>query len=478
MELNQLEIEFFQKILGVELDVPVRAQLEYKGLTAEAIVVPEIAPEGYFQFSCFNVMSNQPSSVNLHMRHLFGVDPLLDLAWQEQGDVDTQLLQPQLPFQAINNTNLQAKVLYAEPRHRGTLVVNEVKVSATPSSIHEVNFLVQGLPDFKTPDKQWAAIQQVLLQEKDQLQSLVSKLGEGAELKLSPPKPTINLETRDGWMISITSDDNPARHVSTHTGTINKNDGTGFSPDELENVFLGLKNFFAFVSGAYCHPTVAIGVDQNRRTIWGQSGNFDAPTVQRPNWFRNDKHAFEGAFLEWLFPRFWRKWSDKGDEISAVIESYVHSHAMRQAGVPNDALGKSYAGLEILAGLSLCMTITGNSAGCIYRALRQNRVPRRFLKSGGTPALANLGVQLGISNWRGVELLNKVRNYVAHPLDPSNPAQIKKVHLTHVHSNPMNYVYLHDLSQYYLEYLLLAYCGYKIRAPTEVCRALLEQINR
>ena len=53
MELKPLESAFFREILNAELDVPVPATLKCQGKDFDIIVVPEIAPEGYFRMKYF-----------------------------------------------------------------------------------------------------------------------------------------------------------------------------------------------------------------------------------------------------------------------------------------------------------------------------------------------------------------------------------------------------------------------------------------
>ena len=66
---------------------------------------------------------------------------------------------------------------------------------------------------------------------------------------------------------------------------------------------------------------------------------------------------------------------------------------------------------------------------------------------------------MGVCEKQGSYLLNTVRNYVIHPLDPKIHAQIKKTLVEHLDADKARYAYLHDLSQFYLEYTLLKYCN-------------------
>ena len=163
------------------------------------------------------------------------------------------------------------------------------------------------------------------------------------------------------------------------------------------------------------------------------------------------------------------------DEIVAVLECYVHSSAMRQAGVPKDAVAKSYAGLEILASLARGATIGGNASKVVHKILSCYKVPNLCLDQSETPVMGRLCKDLGESELRGVDLLGSVRNYVAHPLDRGREAKVKQEHLDHLDANSATYFYLHDLSQFYLEYALLKFLGFEVG---DNHRQLLESLQQ
>ena len=236
----------------------------------------------------------------------------------------------------------------------------------------------------------------------------------------------------------------------------------------------GLHYFFAFTTGIYCLPTVVIGYDTNNKRVWGQIGKFEGRQWHPRNWFNNSAIPKVGRILEELFPEFWRKWTDKQAEIIAVIESYVDSNAMRKAGVPNRAMATSYAGLEVLAGLVLNKTISGNSDKEISKVLSKPcyKIPNTNIEESINPVTTRVRKELGVCEEQGPYLLNTVRNYVVHPLDRKRRAQIKEMPAKHLDADKTQYVYLHDLSQFYLEYMLLKYCNYDVGVDNH--RRLLE----
>ena len=165
------------------------------------------------------------------------------------------------------------------------------------------------------------------------------------------------------------------------------------------------------------------------------------------------------VYLEDLFPRFWSKWKEQRDEVTTVIEYYVNSKAMQQAGLPKDAVATSYAGLDLLASLVLEEPDKDDSVANVSKALKCFDIPNRVLKKSEIPITTQLSHDLSVGK-SGPHLIYSVRNYVVHPLDRDKDA-IKKLHLEHLDENYSPYLYLHDLSQFYLEYLfLVGLCHY------------------
>ena len=444
MKLNYLENKFFDDILNAELDVPVHATLEYEEEKFEIIVVPEINSKGYFVLKYFNAPPYKPEpDASGTFTPDFGKHPLLSQAWLTHDPVALQLhTLPLTPMNRVKRQKLDARVHYAETGHRGRLSLGKNQVVVQKSLLKRSEFCIANFSEFLT----------------------------------SCEPSSVVLECDEGWKVTLTQDEALTRGLINHTGLIERSGGSEYEIGELDDVLQGIKYFFAFISGVYCHPTAVIGYDSRNLPIWGQIGRFDVQHPRQLNWFNHDRDIQQGCYLEALFPRFWHLWNEKKNEIIAVIECYVHSDAMRRAGVPNDAVAKSYAGLEILASLMLEMTIAGNSAEKINKVLSCNFIPNIRLDESKTPVMAKLCenlVKKEEHQERGSYLLNEVRNYVTHPLDMRKEAEIKKEHLDLLDSNLSHYVYLHDLSQFYLEYMFLSFCGYE----TSRFRDLLEAMQ-
>ena len=282
------------------------------------------------------------------------------------------------------------------------------------------------------------------------------------------------LDSGNGWTIKLTTDNQKTRDLIGHTGLIEKSDGGDFGTDELRDMLEGLQYFLAFVLGAYCHPTVIIGYDSKNRRVWGKIGKFTTGHRRLSNWSNNEMLR-EDAAIKVLFPKFWSKWLSNKDAMIAVIECYVHSNEMRKAGLPKDAVAKSYSGLEILASLSLQKTIRHDSSEDIYKVLSDYKIPHLLLRRDETPTTVKLSETLGQSSMKRPFLLGSVRNYVAHPLDLNRPAEMKKKYLKYLDADHSHCFYLHDLSQFYLEYALLKFLGFD---ASNSYRPLLEAIQQ
>ncbi len=480
MKLNKLETVFFDEIINAELDVPVHATLKYEGTTFEIIVEPEIAPEGYLRFKYYNAPPYEPEPQvgpdgaifkELKGIEIFGTHPLLEEAWQKRALVELQLNPSQSPLQPKSNPSLNAKVLYADVGHRGELVLDQNQVIRSTAPLIKAEFTISGFSDFRTPEKQWLSTAGFSETEYEALQSVANKLGDDAELTVTPARHNIALNTGDGWQITLTKDENSDSDVVSHVGSVQKINGDDFTIGELCDVLEGLRYFFAFTIGNYCFPTVIVGYDESRRATWAQVGRFEAGRQHTLNWFHHPGDAKWGRILEQFFPKFWTKWTAHKDEIIAVIDCYVRSTVMRRAGLQQDAVAKSCFGLEILASLVLEKTIQypDVTAEEIDKVLRCYRILNRQVGPSNAPVSDQLYKNLNLTGDLGANLIVTIRNYVAHPLHKQR-TEIRPQYLRYLDSDVLQYTYLHDLSQFYVEYTLLRFCGYNVAH----CRQLRE----
>ena len=458
MQLNELERKFFAQILNAELDIPLHATLKYEDDVFEVILVPELTGEGEFRLRYFNASAYVPQTQfnesgigtkRWSMREAAGLHPSLERAWLSSDRVTAQMRPSPVPMDPVAPPELSVRVIYAASGNRGELGLERNEVALRPSLLRSAEFSLVGFPRFELPSAHLATVTEISDPEREVLRNLGSRLEGRYRLDLTPFPQRVVLDSGDGWIVKLTRDQEETRDMLGHTGLIGKAADEEFDTCELGNLLEGLKYFLAYVAGAYCHPTAVIGHDSKNRPVWGQIGLFASDPHKLPNWF-NYNGARLGSALEALFPSFWREWSRSKAEMVAILECYIHSNAMGRAGIAKDAVAKSYAGLEMLASLALNKTIRGDSGKEIHKVLSYYQIPNLHLGQSKTPTMARLCDNLDEPAKRGPYLLSGVRNYVAHPLDPKTPAEVKKRYLQYLDADTTNYFYLHDLSQFYL----------------------------
>ena len=484
IELNALEKSFFKNFIPVELDVPVHASLTCGDETLDMVVLPKIDQHGHFVMDYSNASPFVPEPeggvFTFNGGSMFGIHPLLERAWLSDDPVDLQLrISPQVPFPFPfqDSTSVKAKVISARPGHTGRIALWENQISLDAGPIAEARFNLVGFSDFEVNQNCYDYVQLDSL-----LRPVKDQLPEGWTVSLRPPSKRIVLRTYDGLNISICKQDDQLRGMVNHTGVISRTDESDFRVEDLLSTLDALNTFMAFVVGDYLHPTVVIGFSKSHGPSWGKIGRLMGELSPRMNWFRNDYTALTGHFLEVLFPMFWERWAEKGREIDEAIDLYVRSKHAHQNGNPTGALAESYFALEMLASLTAGQTIVGSSHIKIDQMLESKQVPLRLVNANSlkTSYFSDACDKLGIGTYKGVYLLNEIRNYVPHPLEPKTNAEIKPEIHEFIHGNRQPLAYLHDLSQFYFEHLFLAYCGPEFH-PRELeeerFRRLLAEIN-
>ena len=480
MKLNRLENRFFKDLLKAELDVPFNATVSVGGEVVDLVLEPSISSTGYFGFNYFNAIYEVGNFTGKRdLRLLAGIHPELDRAWTTQEDITIQYKVHSLPFPLQTVAELPAKVGYVESGNRGRLHLKQNIAKRDSARLSAAELSIVDFPDFRTPSKQWDSVKNVTGSRREDLQAIAGDLGEDARITVKPARHHVVLDLGDGWKITITRDDEQTRGLISHTGRVEKSNVDDFSEKELLDVLEVLKYFLAFVAGTYCYYTAVVGFGSGGDATWGMIGKFEGERHRFTNWFDASLAVMDGTILERLFPSFWHKWHEKREELIVAIEYYVHSNLMRQAGVPADAVAKSYAGLEIVAGLLSGHTLRNDAGDEVDAQLSRAGVPHQLLCKSNNPITYELCRSL-ISRKKcgecchGAHLLNDVRNYIAHPLDPKNAATIKQRFRTSLDGEALTYFILHDLSQFYLEYLLLALCEVFVRER----RLLMESPER
>ena len=200
MKLNDLETKFFDGILNAELDVPVPATLRCEGRDFDMIIVPEIAPEGYFRLKYFNAPAYEPEVGGDGTRswvgeEMFGTHPVLKRAWQSRSHADLQLHPSPMPIEHGANPTLDVKVLFADYQHRGELVLYDNQVTLKGYSLNKVEFCILDFADFITVERQFASMAGISEEDNEILRRIASNLGDGAKLR-TPNKKRSSVGSR------------------------------------------------------------------------------------------------------------------------------------------------------------------------------------------------------------------------------------------------------------------------------------------
>ena len=464
MELNRIERRFFTDILQTDLDAPVTANIRVNNDVFPVTVIPIVSQDGHFEIRYFGTPAHIPESTDGTLTwsdgHIVGVHPAMENAWDNQEEVILEFAdrpRPVAPFQTINGPNVVAKVLTVDPRHRGRLTIHKNQIKREESTLKKVLFSLVDFSDFKRIEN----FPEIMLRHanvQESLNTIRREFPDATDVKIVRPSQ-VTLHAGKEWVITITEDEEQTRGQIFHTGHISKSNEEEFEFGEMDDLLTGLTTFFAFVSCAYRHPTAVIGEDPQGKAVWGQIGRFDF-MPRSTNWFDNGSCAPATVYLESLFPKFWEQWQRHPEKLYSVIESHINSKVMRQAGLPKEAVATSYSGLDVLANLILTDPDPNDSVANVCKALDCYDIPHRRLRKSETPITTQLATRLGVGK-SGPHVIYSVRNYVVHPLDPATDA-IKQLHLEYLDDSYSPYFYLHDLCQFYLEYLLLiGLCGWQ-----------------
>ena len=462
MELNKVEQRFFAEVLQAELDAPVKANLEVYGNELQVVVIPQVSQQGFFEILYFCTPAYIPESkdgtLTWENGHIAGVHPKMEDAWNNQDVVGLELAKrppPFAPFQPIVGPKINARVLAVNHGHKGRLAIDNNQIQIENSKLKQIEF---SLVDFSNHEKvidilELHSEEEVAKREaiKKNMEAIQGQFSDPVEIKVTEPT-RILLQAGKDWKVTLTKDTDQTRNQISHSGLITKMNGEEFEIDQVNDLLAGLNQFFTFVSCAYRHPTSIIGEDSHGKAVWGQIGKFEF-MPRSTNWFDNESSPPATVYLESLFPRFWDKWQEQSKEMTAIIESLVNSKAMQQAGLPKEAVLASFAGLEMLANLVLHSPDPKDDVANVKKALDCYDIPHRKINHSDTPESRQLARNLCV-NMTGPDLINSVRNYVAHPLE-RNSDTIKQRYLKHLDQNYSPYFYLVDLCQFYLEYLLL-----------------------
>ncbi len=289
-----------------------------------------------------------------------------------------------------------------------------------------------------------------------------------------PPDRRVKLVAM-GWKVVLALDPEMTRGQHSYTGVVEKCDESSFETEEFEELLELLIWFFSYVAGGECFPTAVVGYDSLHRGVFVRLLPLKLRKPYRPNWFDNNSGVKDGVILEYLFPKFCSMWNICKGEVVEVIRAYLEAREAARHVSSRLALRVSYTGLEVLAKLIGKATFIKRKVR-VEGILKFYEIPHMILSRSTEPRLHSLCTKLKIQDWSGPELLRKVRNSSTHILESGKST--KDPGGTIMDKDNYNYSVLVDLSQFYLEYLLLGWITCKRWLDEEKrYRPLIEYYN-
>lgn len=270
--------------------------------------------------------------------------------------------------------------------------------------------------------------------------------------------------TCDGWSTTIIATDQTASlakalrseggYALTHLGRIEREDGSAFSSEQLEDMLSCLHYFLSLALGRWAGVALPVGFDDQGHRVfeqWGLRFTADGSWSGSSSWF--DQH--HGELLSQVFPGFRSLWTSKlwGQPLRHALYWYLGA-CDRRVGIGVDTgliLGQT--ALELLS--------------WTYCVLDRKLVPRRMFKPGGLSAAeklrllteelgipsdipSELPTLLGLRHAKlndGPDVITKIRNSLVHPdARGSFPRQA--------------YFEAWKLSLWYVDMVLLRLCGH------------------
>ena len=109
----------------------------------------------------------------------------------------------------------------------------------------------------------------------------------------------------------------------THSGTIQRSDGKGFSEDDAQFFLGGLGHFLSFVCGTQCGITNVVGFDSKGYEAWKQWGSHNVSPWQR---HRTWADITIRDSLSKIFECFWLRYRKSTKHLHRVLRWYVYSN--------------------------------------------------------------------------------------------------------------------------------------------------------
>ena len=225
----------------------------------------------------------------------------------------------------------------------------------------------------------------------------------------------------------------------THSGSITKIDGDAFSVRQLKHVIDSLTYFLSFIAGVYRTPGVVIGYSSLGSPAYGRIAPFRQNKYYNDNWFNPQSREAIAS----LFPGFWQCVEENPKDVYGVIGSYAESSIIAHAGLPKNALNDSQTALE------------GLSRWILGRKKNRSQPTSEYIKE----ALDRVGISYDLSEHPRLLRL-WLDKYKKDQDDDDGPTLItklrnKSIHADVIQTNSSDYYSAWNLSQRYVELMLL-----------------------
>lgn len=266
-----------------------------------------------------------------------------------------------------------------------------------------------------------------------------------------------------GWKVTLDSPGNRREieedlrdnggHAVTHTGRIEREDGSDFDADSLQDILHVLRYALSFACGRWTSPILPVAYDASVEPVWSE---WASPLVSPWRTSLGLVDSYHPEQLQELFERIAVAWADplKQEVVQRAIYYLI------DANDPNPlelAVSSAQSGLELLAWSELVEDRHIHTAG-FYKNLAAHKSMRDLLtlhsiSPAFPPDLTELALvaaklaDLAIGD--GPEVLTRMRNGVMHPSR------------TKPKFSSGEWYDAWCLARHYLQLAILGYLGYK-----------------
>ena len=191
----------------------------------------------------------------------------------------------------------------------------------------------------------------------------------------------------------------------THSGTVQRSDGKGFSGDDAQYFLGALGRFLSFVCGTQCGITNVVGFDSKGDEAWKQWGAYQVSPWQR---HRSWADITIRDALSKAFEHFWLKYRKASTHLDRVLGWYVFSNEAKALDL---SIVLNQTVLEVLTKLMPSGKGKGGPIG--------QRIANMIQKHGIDPQIpARCSELIAIANHNNFEhgphTLVEIRNSIVH----------------------------------------------------------------